>query len=141
MQSLIHCIYASVATSQFNEEDLPQLLTHARAANARRGITGMLVYTNGNFLQIVEGEEKAVDELINTISKDPRHSQLYTFFREPIAFRSFDNWSMGFEALLPDDFGELIGENDFFDRGTCVSSLKPGLVKSVLTSFRKAQTG
>jgi hypothetical protein len=48
---------------------------------------------------------------------------------------------MGFEALLPSDLGTLVGENDFFDSGSCVSSLDPGIVKTILSSFRQTQAG
>lgn len=53
---------------------------------------------------------------------------------------------MGFEALLPSDIGALLGENDFFGSGSCVSSLDPrrlapGIVKTILSSFRQTQAG
>jgi hypothetical protein len=140
MSSLIRCIYSSVASANFREEDLPALLTTARTANAARGVTGMLAYINGNFLQVIEGTEESIDELYTKISADPRHRRISVLVREPITTRSFADWSMGFEALLPADLQTLIGENDFFDSGSCVDALDPGVVKSVLLSFRKAQT-
>ena len=140
MGSLIHSVYSSVASDRFNEEDIPQLLNHARAANAKRGVSGMLVYINGNFLQIVEGEADIVDPLIAMIGHDVRHKRVSLLIREPIAVRSFNNWSMGFETLLPADVGDLVGENDFFESSTCVSALDPGLVKTILLSFHRAQT-
>jgi hypothetical protein len=46
---------------------------------------------------------------------------------------------MGFQALLPADVEALIGENDFFDSGSCLDAMDAGLVKSILTSFRQVQ--
>ena len=140
MPSLIRCIYSSVASSSFSEDHIPALLAHARSANAARGVTGMLAYINGNFLQVIEGTEKSVDELLTKISADARHHRIFVLVREPISTRSFADWSMGFEALLPADMDALIGENDFFDLGRCMDSLDSGLVKTILLSFRKAQT-
>ena len=60
--------------------------------------------------------------------------------REPIVARAFEDWSMGFEALLPADVDSLIGENDFFDSANCLNSMDAGIVKTILTSFRKVQT-
>ena len=139
MTSLIHCIYSSVASADFREDDLPELLKKSRNANAAVGITGMLAYINGNFLQIIEGTETSIDHLLATISKDPRHKRIFVFVREPIATRSFYDWSMGFQALLPADVEALIGENDFFDSGSCLDAMDAGLVKSILTSFRQVQ--
>jgi hypothetical protein len=48
MQDLIHLIYSSAARQAFSDEDLIELLTRARAKNARLGITGMLLYTDGS---------------------------------------------------------------------------------------------
>ena len=140
MPPLIRCIYSSVARASFSEDQIPALLSHARTANAARGVTGMLAYIGGNFLQVIEGTEEAIDELLTKISDDPRHKRLLILVREPIKVRSFVDWSMGFEALLPADVEPLIGENDFFDSGTCMDALDPGLVKTILFAFRKAQT-
>jgi len=141
MGSLIHSIYSSVATHQFNEDDIPKLLDHARAANAKRDISGMLVYINGNFLQILEGDAQVVDPLVARIQRDDRHKRMSLLIRERITDRNFNDWSMGFQTLLPADVGELVGENDFFESANCLSALDPGLVKAVLLSFHRAQTG
>jgi hypothetical protein len=139
MPSLIQVIYSSFASKHFMEEELPELLTHAREANAARGITGMLVYVNGNFLQVIEGEAAAVDELFATISDDPRHKRVFVIVREPITQRSFSDWSMGFKALLVADVETLIGENDFFDSASCMDAMDAGIVKTIFSSFRQVQ--
>jgi hypothetical protein len=100
----------------------------------------MLAYSNGNFLQVIEGEEATVDTLFNKISLDPRHKRVFVIVKEPITSRSFGDWSMGFEALLPADVDDLIGENDFFDAGSCVNAMDAGTVKTILTAFRQGQT-
>ena len=141
MSSLIQCIYSSVASSIFSEDDLPELLAAARRANAKRHVTGMLAYINGNFLQVIEGDDDVIDGLFNKIKGDPRHKRVLLLAREPITARYFSDWSMGFEALLPSEVGPLVGENDFFESGSCVSSLNPSIVKTILSSFRQIQAG
>jgi hypothetical protein len=64
---LIQCIYSSVASSTFSEDELPELLAAARRANTKRGVTGMLAYINGNFLQVIEGDDAVIDGLFNKI--------------------------------------------------------------------------
>lgn len=75
------------------------LLEKSRGRNEARGITGALFYRDGNFLQVIEGEESQVAALYDEIQKDPRHHKVSTFFREPIAQRDFADWSMAFYEI------------------------------------------
>ena len=120
---------------------MPGLLAAARIANSKRGVTGMLAYIKGNFLQVIEGDDLVVDSLLDKIKGDPGHKRVFLLARDPITARYFADWSMGFEALLPSDVGTLVGENDFFESGSCVSSLDPSIVKTILSSFRRTQAG
>ena len=96
MTSLIHLIYCSAATKPFQDSELVDLLDGARFINDRLGITGMLLYDQGSFFQILEGPPKDVDQLYTEITKDKRHAKVVTIIREPIAKRSFADWTMGF---------------------------------------------
>jgi hypothetical protein len=136
MPQLIHCIYASTAASIFSESDIPALLEHARAANGERAITGMLLYIEGGFFQVLEGEVAAVDEVYGRITRDPRHYEITLIVREPIAARDFSEWTMGFCTVDPLEAGHLIGENDFFKSASCVTTLDGGRAKKLLAAFR-----
>ncbi len=57
---MIYLVYVSSATKLFSEAELVELLRQARARNSHSGITGMLLYSNGNFIQVIEGEETIV---------------------------------------------------------------------------------
>ena len=76
MSDLINLIYASSATRLMNEEDLLAILKKSHENNGQLNITGMLLYRGGNFLQVLEGEEKVVDERFKVIMGDPRHHQV-----------------------------------------------------------------
>jgi hypothetical protein len=134
--NLIHCIYASTAESIFSESDIPTLLTHTRAANAEHDITGMLLYIDGGFFQVLEGSLEAIDEVYRRILRDPRHSRITLIIREPIAARAFAEWTMGFCTVDAGEAGELIGENDFFKSASCVTQLDAGRAKKLLGAFR-----
>jgi hypothetical protein len=133
---LIHCIYASTAESIFKESDLPALLEHARSANAKRSLTGMLLYIEGGFFQVLEGDDAVVDAAYSSIRRDPRHSKITLIIREPIAARDFSEWTMGFSTVDPSEAGQLIGENDFFKSASCVTQLDSGRAKKLLAAFR-----
>jgi hypothetical protein len=139
MNRLIHCIYASAATKEFAEFDIPRLLEKARAVNASRQITGMLLYIEGSFFQILEGTPEAVDALYQTISADPRHHRVTLIIREPVPQRSFGEWTMGFATLGRLEAGELVGQNDFFHQASCFESLTPGRAKKLLAAFRRGR--
>jgi len=89
-------VYVSSATAPFSAEDLRVLLAEARAKNEERGITGMLLYHDGNFIQAIEGEAAAVETLHAEILRDPRHRGVLVLSRGPIERRQFDGWAMGF---------------------------------------------
>jgi hypothetical protein len=89
-------IYASAATRPFSAEDLRQLLDRARSRNSVYGLTGMLLYHTGSFLQVLEGDETYVDIIFKSIERDPRHTQTKILVDQIIQRREFEEWSMGF---------------------------------------------
>jgi hypothetical protein len=136
MTQLTHCIYASLAAADFEEHDIPALLEHARTSNARRALTGMLLYIGKNFFQVLEGEEAVIDAVYNQILRDPRHTRVTLIIREPIAERRFSEWTMGFSTVDPVDAGKLLGENDFFKSASCIAKMDGGRAKKLLSAFR-----
>ena len=66
---------------------------------AAGGVTGMLFYGNGTFLQVIEGEATTVDELVGKIARDPRHEDIRILSRKAIEHREHPDWSMGFEQV------------------------------------------
>ncbi len=96
---MLNLVYSSTAVRPFSEDDLTGLLHQARAKNVRLGITGLLLYKNGTFMQALEGEESKVRALYATIRADPRHHHIVTLVDLPIAQPRFADWSMGFENL------------------------------------------
>lgn len=96
---LIQICYGSVASAPFDEPALQGLLNKARANNTRDGITGLLLYGNGHFVQVLEGEEASVDALYAKITSDGRHRQVFQLYRDPVSTRDFANWAMSFDRL------------------------------------------
>jgi hypothetical protein len=114
---------------------LADLLRQARRNNERAGLTGMLLYTQGSFFQVLEGAPEAVDRVFGTIAADPRHMGAVTIIRERIARRAFGEWSMGYVTATS---GELVaaGLNDFFAQASCFDHLDEGRAKKLLAAFR-----
>ncbi len=109
MTDLINLIYASSATRQMNEQDLLAILSKSHDNNRRLDITGMLLYRGGNFLQVLEGEEKIVDERFKVIMQDTRHHQVTLLLKRPVPKRQFEQWEMGFTNIDTIDTSTLPG--------------------------------
>jgi len=139
MTSLIHLIYTSAATRPFEDDELIKLLEHSRANNVRIGITGILLYDNGSFFQVLEGPVEAVDELYKKIVQDERHTKAVIIIREPIAKRSFGEWTMGYSKISVQELDEIVGLNDFFAAGSSLTEVNLGRAKKLLTAFREGR--
>jgi len=96
---MIKLIYASSAVYPFSEDELLSLLETAHENNAKRNITGMLVYGNGDFLQVIEGEEDQINTLFEIIKQDHRHTDITLIAKTHITQRTFTDWKMGFVHL------------------------------------------
>ena len=95
---LVELLYCSVSEEpQLTNADLDHILASARRRNMAEEITGMLLYYRGEFVQILEGEKKSVENIYDKfISPDLRHTALNKVHQNTISHRSFSEWSMGF---------------------------------------------
>ena len=119
--------YTSLASFDLQASDLEAIHRTARETNALDGITGLLIFNGTHFLQIIEGAPNAIDELVEKLRRDPRHSGLEVRDERDISERSFRDWSMElvrvsasyFEAKgtvsdrLPTDLSEPVRDRVF----------------------------
>ena len=113
--SLISLIYVSSAQTPFSKTELTALLETARRNNERLGITGMLLYKDGNFMQAIEGEETVIQKLHDKIQRDPRHRGMLTLLKKNIGERQFSDWSMAFRNLTDDTLRNMPGYSEFLN--------------------------
>lgn len=130
---MLQIIYASAATRTMSAADLRDILKTARARNAAVGVTGVLVYDDGSFLQVLEGPEMAVTALVERIKADPRHDHFRLLSRKDIQAREFGEWSMAFA----DAAEEAAGMDGFVDYdGSLPAQAREGaLAMRVLRQF------
>jgi hypothetical protein len=95
---MLSLIYSSVATRSLDEGDLAALLEQSRAANGREGVTGVLFFRNGYFLQLLEGPDAVVRAKLERIKRDDRHTKVRLISEELLEERQFPEWTMGFPA-------------------------------------------
>ena len=136
---MIQITYLSSATRTMSQADLEDILRTARENNARLGITGMLLYGNKTFIQILEGEEGVVHELVKTIKRDPRHTNFQIVKEKPIEQHEYADWSMGFKRVSGEDFEAVKGLEDFEEKDFNTTFLEghASIVDSLMDHFRK----
>jgi uncharacterized Fe-S cluster-containing MiaB family protein len=94
-----YLIYISTAKKLLNEQELTEILTVSRKNNQNSHLTGVLLYSEGTFIQLLEGEPEALSAIYDKIKKDPRHKNLIKLAEAPIEERSFPDWTMGFRTI------------------------------------------
>jgi hypothetical protein len=93
---MIQLVYCSQATAPFSTDALRALLVKARATNTPLAVTGCLLHIEGSFLQTLEGEAAAVNDLFARIGGDKRHRKVISLVVREIDAAQFPDWSMGF---------------------------------------------
>ena len=91
---LVRLLYASRATDT-SPDAIEAILLQSRQHNPECGITGILCYGGGIFLQALEGGRSAVSELYSHIQRDARHKQVELLHYQEITERRFAGWTMG----------------------------------------------
>jgi Sensors of blue-light using FAD len=92
---LVRLMYASRAVAAVDQEALLAILKKSKANNPAIGVTGVLCFSGGIFLQVLEGGRVAVNRLYNRIASDPRHTDVVLLCYDEIGERRFAGWSMG----------------------------------------------
>ena len=73
---------------------LEQITEHAHHKNAKLGLTGVLLFSRGRCIQVLEGFPESLFPLYEQIKIDSRHTDVQTLIKSQITQRSFDAWNM-----------------------------------------------
>jgi len=139
-QDLIMLSYTSIASHLMTHDELIQLLQQARENNGKRGITGMLLYMEGCFFQVLEGERDTVESLYLKIAKDKRHHHVMKLLEEPILTRGFDLWTMGYRHVTREDLSHEVGLTDLLDREESgFDGMHSDHARALISAFRQGR--
>lgn len=92
-------VYLSDATDELTSKDLSDILEKARRNNARHGLTGVLLFHQSRFFQVLEGDKIRLTACFNRIRRDPRHTTISLMAKGPAEERAFPNWRMGYAKI------------------------------------------
>lgn len=136
---MLSLVYVSSAKQVFSEENLKALLQQSRDNNTKLGLSGMLLYKDGNFMQVLEGEEETLLALYNKIQLDRRHSGVLQLLRGQIQEREFASWSMGFKNLNDVNLRQMPGYSTFMNEPLNSGGFQtdPSRAQKLLGMFRQ----
>jgi hypothetical protein len=134
--ALNELIYVSTMTG-VSEHELGAILESSIRHNQLNGITGMLLYYRGGFMQVLEGDETNVLETFGRICADKRHHDVLTLSLAETPFRHFENWSMGYKYVDASAVANFPKYAPFFNFRAEADKIRgfPGLGLEMLTMF------
>jgi hypothetical protein len=106
-------VYVSSATRLFSRQEIGEILALSHRNNTRLDVSGILLYKDGNLMQLLEGDEDVVEALYARISHDPRHGGLIRMWDGIEEERQFPDWSMAFRDMDSPDVRDTPGYSDF----------------------------
>jgi CheY-like chemotaxis protein len=115
-------IYSSRRSPDFSLMDIIEMLEKAQASNAESGISGILLFGNDYFLQVIEGFDGPVSALRDKVLKDPRHQDIVVHVDHKISSLTFTMWKMSFIAL---DFSKVSRGGHALSKNFTPNQLKP----------------
>ena len=95
MSTIRQVIYISKAADNFAATELRELAEVAARNNKLRGITGALLFIDNCFIQVIEGDEYSMSDLLAKLKADPRHHDIRIISDQLEECRHFADWSMG----------------------------------------------
>ena len=135
---LLRLVYSSSARAGLLARDLEQILLAARTRNATHNVTGMLLFADGVFLQLLEGHAPDVHQIFDLIARDRRHQNLVKLLEETITERDFPLWTMGYSVPTPvalERFGESLDRTRRPAISMAALGVNPPLATRLLLSF------
>ncbi len=122
--------YISRAADHMEVGQIKELLEYAGGWNSSNNLKGLLLYNEGNFFQVIEGEKETVVDLYDKIKEDSRHDNLVELFSEPTRDPVFEDYSSRFN-LITNEY-DLITLKEYLKRRK-ITFQKPGLVNQIET--------
>jgi inhibitor of KinA sporulation pathway (predicted exonuclease) len=104
-----YILYLSTASHLMKEDELVSLLQVSRNNNKRKGLSGMLLYSEGTFIQLLEGDEDQLKSTYQAIEKDRRHYNIIKMLDGESSERHFPEWTMGFKSANAEEMEEFKG--------------------------------
>ncbi len=137
MKDLVFILYLSSSVKLLSQKDLRDLLDEIAKFNEKKQITGLLLYHQGNFVQIIEGTRDHIQSTFNKIKLDQRHRNVTKLIEREIDERLFPSWRMGFQQISDDQANKIPGYLNYMNKKKINDHLStsPKEIKILFESF------
>ncbi len=125
--------YVSTATKGIDRDKIHDLFNNSCQKNIAQSISGILLYNEGNFMQILEGTKSHLMTLFQSIKKDSRHNDIITLLDKPIPYSLFKGYNSGFSTIENNEHIESL--KDYLNLLEFVEDTNTSFVVSVLHRF------
>lgn len=132
-------VYASAEKTAMTPDKLKEIVKVSRQRNTAVDITGILLYSKGSFLQVLEGKEHRINALYKKILRDPRHENIVKITTFESNAKIFSDWSMGYAEVSEDELNSIEGLNDFFTQGNSFANMNKDQVSTILEAFKSGK--
>ena len=129
--------YVSNSSTDLTKKEIQELLYEYQSKNNKNNIKGLLLYSEGNFFQVIEGETQDVKNLWSTIKKDDRHKSIIKIFEEKIKSPSFDGYLC--DLISEDEKYPKHNLKRIFDQLKSLDEKPKNAAEEVLKLFLKCQ--
>ena len=133
----LQAIYTSQSTADVGDAELSAILAVSIKNNQRSDVTGLLIFNQGTFMQVLEGSSAAVDATLHRIKRDSRHTKFNLLVRNISKTREFSRWDMAIRHICAADTEALPALAPFFAQGFDAATIgaKPGLCMDLMKAL------
>jgi hypothetical protein len=139
---MLRMVYTSKAVAPLDDPQISGLLAVSRTNNDAYGISGLLIYHQEQFFQVLEGPDEAVRRCFKRIAKDNRHDGVKILDEIEVEERAFAKWKMGLirpQGLPTDLRGRLVAACDLLVSGSEERGLDPRVRRQVRAFFARCE--
>ncbi|MGE3611611.1 MAG: BLUF domain-containing protein [Bacteriovoracaceae bacterium] len=130
--------YVSNVSKDFNpHEDIKKILSVAHKTNSEQGISGILLFHGGIFLQLLEGDKEKVEKLYLKIEQDRRHSNVIKLIATEGNQRLFPDWTMAFHEVKGTDIKLVNQIMSWTHKINKAESIDNQLILSLISNFKQ----
>jgi hypothetical protein len=133
---MFELIYVSTAAKRMTKDNLQAIMLESIRHNSDHNITGILLYDQGSFCQVLEGDKKDVLSIFKKIKSDKRHFNVITISEQDIQYREFSSWSMRFINLDFYDREMIEGYQTISGNRMNWTEINASLAKNILIQFK-----
>jgi hypothetical protein len=139
---LSQLLYVSKAVKPLTLIEVQALVDACQHSNGSVNVTGLLLYSCGEFIQLLEGNGQVLETLLAKISRDPRHHQVQQLVFQPAGKRVFPEWKMGLfnlDGLYSLDRTLLVDVIQYFKKGEVPGSAMINVLKEFRTQLGESK--